>query len=213
MTNKYHNMSNSQLYKALDGAIIDSETGIREACRIIAELRKRGETIPLNTSSGVFRYWREINAEQLSPSAVWQFVTFPKLLALMINVPLDKQRSFAEGLKVDVAAINENGEIAATAKDFRSISANMHDVVIAPDGRIRSAEEQGEILLERKAEKDAREAAKPPKIRAAKFNDFVTINGVDIPCHELAEALRECGYTVERKQRASSGPWADSAAA
>lgn len=212
MTNKYHNMANAQLYKALDGAIIDTETGVREACRIVAELRRRGETVPLNTSSGVFRYWREINAEQLSPSTVLMFILYPKLLDIMRGVPLANQRAYAEGLKVDVASVDDAGQITTKAKDFRAITPSMHDVVLSPAGKLRTPEEQAAILQERwKAKCERKSTVKTVTVEALPWADEIAVNGVAVSSERLAEAMKALGYEFTRQDAQRSTPWSSAA--
>jgi preprotein translocase subunit Sec61beta len=197
---KFHNLTVAQLYKALDGYLIDGDHAIRDACVVLVELRQRGER-PEVTRSGVFKWFREIATEQLTPRAVLVFAdACPTVLTKLSGQPRDYQNALADGKRIECAHVDDKLNVETRNIEVVRMNKSVMDAVFAPNGSIRPVEKQAEILVELAKAKASRKAEfKPVVIKANTGADTVTVNGVDVSSVDLANALQELGYVITRQ--------------
>ncbi|QWY83592.1 hypothetical protein [Rhizobium phage RHph_X2_26] len=192
------NKSVTQLYHVLNQHMSDGHKSIAKACEIIVELRKRGEIVEC-TRTGVYRYYREIAAGQLTAAAVVAFCGMPDMLKRLAGQPAAEQDELASGKRVPVVVGVDNGEPVVRELDVIRMSRQQRDCVFTPDAKPVPVAEQAKTVKVREHERaKVGERKKLVPVKAETGSDSVRVGEHLVPAVRLAEALRALGYAVTR---------------
>lgn len=186
-----------ELYTELNDAIAQSVHGIVRACRILGQLKQRGETHPV-MYTGVFRWFEQICDGSIEPAVITKFLGDEKIISRVISLSPELQRKLVETSTVTVVEIDRKGKIVEIEKHLTRLNSNQLDQVFH-DGKIRGFADQLKIV-----KATATPKPKEPEllIKVDKAGGFLIIGGqYTITMDMFIEPFRELGYEAPRKRK------------
>jgi hypothetical protein len=201
MPSRYHNQATEALIKALADLTDQTAETIRVAAEILAELKTRGENHPL-MREGILRWYAPIAEGKLSPKAAIAFAGVNSIIRRLIGMPLAKQEAFAKGEPLIFAKHNNKGEVISDQRPLLELSARQLDIALE-QGEIRSFPAQRKILIARGQEhRKRRRSSSPINIRADLEAGEIICGQMRFTPHQLAGALKQLGYTIQKRRAA-----------
>lgn len=194
MKNRYHNLSTAELYSRLDDFLVDDETAIREASRVVQALHAKGEK-PEVSKAGPLKWWKDIVEERLHPRAAIALNAFPKIIELLMLLNRDFQEAIANGRSIECAIINSSGDISY--KPLRILQIPRKTLAILIDGHsLRAPDKQADMLRAAFRPKAKEEKTIPVSVDSS--TDAIKVGSIEVPSSRMALALEALGYTVTR---------------
>lgn len=175
-------------------------TALREGCKILVELEKRGENVgPL--SRGLFRYYRQIANGSLAPAAVLAFAGNTFVLPRLMALPVAEQRKYADGAPVPVVEHNQEGKLVTVEKPLRHLVMREAELVFTDSG-IRPVDAQKRLVAKRV--KQTHRSAVPLAIRADMATEEIVIGQLRVKVAELYTPLKKLGFDLVRARKAAA---------
>ncbi|AGR47958.1 hypothetical protein PHIM7_244 [Sinorhizobium phage phiM7] len=199
MASKLHNFSTEQLLSKLEASIRKGVDALAEGCEIIGELEKRGEVIPLMTS-GLYKWYKEINAGSLLPELVIKFAGADHILSRLVGAPKKEQLEYASTGKIKVAEMDRKGEIREVEKPIARLNIEKLDLVLE-NGKKKTFKQQVNHLQTAAITKPSKPITTSPSVRADTKAGVLIIGGRRVEPHTLFDAMAELGFTVTRTKK------------
>ena len=189
----YREMSLQELYTRLASHVQAGETALIEGSKILAELKRRGETHEF-MRRGLFKWFEQIDAGTLDASAVIKFAGDDQIISRLVRLPISQQAMIAKTGNVIVAEQAKTGEIIETEKSIIRMDLKQLDRVFGDKG-IRTIAQQTKLL--KAASAPTPKPAAPELVRADARDGVLVIAGRHhIEPNALIEPLRRLGYKI-----------------
>lgn len=158
------------------------------------ELDRRGVDLSAYRQ-GLGRFLPMIAGGHLAPEAMIKFIGNITILRSIQTLPIEDQKRLAKGDKIEIADIDRSGKIVRRKIFARELTSGQAKIVF-DYGRIRSAKEQENMLLEAISPTKRRERKKEPTARKYTVNvdpkaKTIRIGRMSFPTEIVIDALRK----------------------
>ncbi|UTU09738.1 hypothetical protein CcrBL47_gp454 [Caulobacter phage BL47] len=192
-------LSLSELVARFTDARADLEANMKEACILLMELRRRGQSKPA-WRKGVFQWAEQVANGSLHPRAALIMGESTQMIRGILGLPPEEQLRIAEGGVVTVAILRTDGVVVAEDQSIPQMSQVTFDLVF-DQGVVRTFDAQKKILLDRASKRRAHRSPNPVEIRVDRQSEEVIVGQVRLSVQELATALNQLGFKVERREK------------
>lgn len=167
-------------FNELSGLSVDI---LREQCAILVELA-RHRSVARYSSSGYFRFFREIASGALDAEAVILVGGSPALITALLGFSPERQRAIASGEAVKTVEHDERGKVSVAEKPIQRMTTREIGVAFCDTG-VRPIAEQRRLL--EKMPKDVRSSSVANEGRYDPETEEIVCGRMRIPMASIAE--------------------------
>jgi hypothetical protein len=188
---KYHNQSDEQLIKTLDGLVGRTGVVVKQCCEIFVELiDKRGNTT--RRPQGVYMYYRKIASGALNATFVLMFMGKP-VMNYIDTLSIEQQLKMVEDDSIEIVEMKNDGVVVPVKKHIRRMAKREVDLVFSDKG-IRSVAEQKKVFKARNLQQPRKHRTSELVIKADPAKGEIIIGQIRINPMQLNTALAELGF-------------------
>lgn len=190
-------LSTDELKRELANQLSLTASALSKASLLWSELTRRGVDLS-DLRSGLAIYLPRISRGELAAEAVVAFAGQRLLLQYIAGMPLDEQRRYAEGEKIQIAEHGDDGQITVIERRMTDMTGRQVMLAVA-DGKIRPVHAQTKSLARQMLAPTKKRRQNGSTARISARDGMIQIGRVRLEPQDLAASLRALGFELVRR--------------